>query len=36
VAQELKRNQCADGTIQRDNMKTKNRDLDRYRTPPVQ
>jgi IS5 family transposase len=32
VAQELKRNQCADGTIQRDNMKTKNRDLDRYRT----
>jgi transposase, IS5 family len=32
VLQELQRNRCADGTIQRDNMKTKNRDLDRYRS----
>ena len=32
VAMELKRNGCANATILRDNMKTKNRDLDRWRS----
>jgi len=32
VERELERNSCANGTIQRDNMKTKNHDLDRYRS----